>query len=185
MKVLHLLGRSLTVAWIAVFSQLAAAQPNEDPMPVMVTISEMHICCGGCVKAIQKAASIDGVQVQVLEDDEAVTLTADGYADVQRAIDALAKAGFYGSIEDDTLVGKVQFPPIRTPKDNVKKLVVRHIHNCCNGCSEAIVAAIEGVDGVSSNTVKPKAEEFIVEGNFDAGTLVAALQEAGFYPTIE
>jgi copper chaperone CopZ len=183
--VLHVLGRSLVITWVAVFSQLAEAQPNEDPSPVMVTISELHICCGGCVKAIQKAASIDGVQVQVLEDDKAATLTANGYADAQRSIDALAKAGFYGTIEDDTLVGKVQFPPIRTPEDNVKKLVVRHIHNCCNGCSEAIVAAIESVDGVSSNTVKPKAESFAVEGNFDAGAVVSALQEAGFYPALE
>jgi copper chaperone CopZ len=67
----------------------------------------------------------------------------------------------------------------------VKKLTVRHIHNCCRGCSDAIVAAIESVDGVTKNTVKPKKVDFVVEGDFDPGEVVEAIQNAGLNPSIE
>lgn len=164
----------------------AAAPPQgDDPSPVIVTIMEVHICCGACVKAIEKAARIDGVQVEVNEDERAVVLTAATYADVERSLEEIAKAGFFGQIEDDTQAGKVRFPEIKTPDGNVKKLTVRHIHNCCRGCSDAIIEAIESVDGVTSNTVKPKVESFVVEGDFDPGAVVEAIQNAGFYPTLE
>ena len=162
-----------------------AAPASDDPSPVMVTVSEMHICCGACVKAIEKAARVDGVQAEVDEDEKTVVLTAATYADVQRSLDEIAKAGFSGKIEDDTQAGKVSFPEIKTSDENVKKLTVSNIHNCCHGCSDAIIDAIESVDGVTSNTVKPKEKSFVVEGNFDAGEVVTALLDEGFYPTIQ
>lgn len=163
----------------------STAQQDDDPTPVEVNLMEMHLCCGACVKAVEKAARIDGVQVEVIEDRGATALTAANYEDIKSALEAIAKAGFYGKIEDETQASKVSFPEIKTPDGNVKKLTVRHIHNCCRGCSDAIVEALESVDGVESNTVKPKVEKFTVEGNFDAGAVVEALQDAGFYPTLE
>lgn len=140
---------------VAASSSLIAA-PADDPSPVIVTVSEVHICCGGCVKAIEKAAKVDGVQVEVDEDEGTVVLTAPSYEDVQKSLDEIAQAGFCGKIEDDTQAGKVKFPEIKTPDGNVKLFKVKHIHNCCPGCSAAIVAAVEGVDGVASHTVKAK-----------------------------
>lgn len=165
--------------------RLSGAQPSDDPTPVIVTVSEIHLCCGACVKAVEKAARIDGVQAEVNKDEGAAVLTAATYEDIQKSLEAIAKAGFSGKIEDDTQAGKVKFPEIKTPDGNVPKLAVRHIHNCCPGCSNAIVAAIESVDGVASHTVKPKVAEFVVKGDFDAGEVVAALQDAGFYPTLQ
>jgi periplasmic mercuric ion binding protein len=162
-----------------------AAQQNEDPSPVIVTVTEMHICCGACKKAIEKAGKIDGVQVEVNQDEGLAVLTASTYRDVQKALDEIAKAGFSGKIEDDTQAGKVAFPEIKTPDGNVRKLAVRHIHNCCRGCSEAISEAVESVDGVKEHNINPKKESFVVEGNFDAGEVVAALLDAGFYPELE
>lgn len=162
----------------------SGAQQSDDPNPVIVEITEIHLCCGACVKAVEKAAKIDGVQVEVIQDEGSAELTAGTYDDIQSALEAIAKAGFAGKIEDETQANKVHFPEIKTPDANVKKLTVRHIHNCCRGCSDAIIEAIESVDGVESNTVKPKVEEFTVEGNFDAGAVVEALQDAGFYPTL-
>ncbi len=176
---------SLTILTSIVANRAVAAPQGDDPSPVIVTVSELHICCGACVKAIEKAARVDGVQAEVDEDERTVVLTAATYADVQRSLDEIAKAGFYGKIEDDTQAGKVKFPEIKTADGNVKKLAVRHIHNCCHGCSDAIIEAIESVDGVTSNTVKPKEVEFVVEGNFDPGEVVQALEDAGFYPEIE
>jgi copper chaperone CopZ len=112
-------------------------------------------------------------------------LTASTYRDVQKALDEIAKAGFSGKIEDDTQAGKVAFPEIKTPDGNVRKLAVRHIHNCCRGCSEAISEAVESVDGVKEHNINPKKESFVVEGNFDAGEVVAALLDAGFYPELK
>jgi periplasmic mercuric ion binding protein len=178
---------ALLVAMVSVgsFVRLTDAQQSEDPSPVMVNISEVHLCCGACVKAVEKAARIDGVQAEVSQDEGTVVLTAATYKEIQESINEIAKTGFSGKIEDDTQAGNVKFPEIKTADGNVKKLSVKHIHNCCRGCSDAIVVAIEGVDGVSSHTVKPKVEEFVVEGDFDAGAVVEAIRDAGFYPTLE
>lgn len=171
---------------VLVSAYLASGAPQgDDPSPVIVTLSEMHICCGGCVKAIEKAAKVDGVQAQVDQDEATVVLTAASYKDVQKSLNELAKAGFCGKIEDDTQAGEVKFSEIKTAEGKVKKLVVKHVHNCCRGCSDALVEAVEGVDGVSSHTIKPKTVEFVVEGNFDPGDVVQALEEAGFYPRVE
>ena len=122
--------------------RLMAAPQGDDPSPAIVTVSEIHLCCGACVKAVQKAAAVDGVQAEVSQDEGTAVLTAATYADIQKALDEIAKAGFSGKIEDDTQAGKVKFPEIKTPDGNVKKLTVSHIHNCCRGCSDAIIEAI-------------------------------------------
>lgn len=175
---------ALSVVLASAHRVLAAPQ-GDDPSPVIVTVSEIHLCCGGCVKAVEKASKIDGVQAEVSQDEGTAVLTAATYADVQKALDEIAKAGFSGKIEDDTQAGKVKFPEIKTADGNVKKLAVKHIHNCCRGCSEAIAEALESVDGVASHTVKPKKVEFVVEGDFDPGAVVEALCDAGFYPQVE
>ena len=115
----------------------------------------------------------------------AVVLTADNYDDIQRSLASIAEAGFYGQIEDDTANTRVSFPAIQTPDHLVKRLVIRHIFNCCRSCSDAINAALQSVDGVNSPTVEPKQTEFTVEGNFDPGAVVEALEQAGFYPQLD
>ena len=45
--------------------------------PVTVTVSEIHLCCGACVKAVEKAvAEVDGVQAEVSQDEGTAVLTA-------------------------------------------------------------------------------------------------------------
>jgi copper chaperone CopZ len=187
MNVSKLVGGGLLALLAALVpTQGALAAPEgDDPSPVIVTISEIHLCCGACVKAVEKAAKIDGVQAEVSQDEGTAVLTAATYADVQKAIDEIAKAGLSGKIEDDTAAGKVKFPEVKTADGKVSKLTVSHIHNCCRGCSDAIIEAIESVDGVKSHTVKSKKVDFVVEGNFDAGEVVRAIEDAGFYPQVE
>ena len=79
----------------------------------------------------------------------------------------------------------MKFPEIKTADGNVSKLTVSHIHNCCRGCSDAIIEAIESVDGVKSHTVKAKKVDFVVEGDFEPGAVVQAIEDAGFYPQVE
>lgn len=188
MQTVRRIAAGLAIVSLALVAQRVSADPppqGEDPSPVIVTVSEIHLCCKACVKAVEKGAKVDGVQAAVNQDEGTATLTAATYADIQKSLAEIAKAGFSGKIEDDTQAGKIGFPEIKTPDDNVTKLTVRHIHNCCRGCSDAIIEAIESVDGVKSHTVKPKVESFVVEGNFDAGEVVEAIQNAGFYPEIE
>jgi len=189
MKAANLVSAGLLTALVLLAPNSFAIDPvppqGEDPSPVIVTVSEIHLCCGACTKAVQKAAKIDGVQAEVNQDEGSAVLTAATYADVQKALDEIAKAGFSGKIEDDTQAGKVHFPEIKTADGNVKKLTVSHIHNCCRGCSDAIIEAIESVDGVTSHNVKSKKEEFVVEGDFDPGEVVEAIQNAGLYPQVE
>ncbi|HEX3869873.1 MAG TPA: hypothetical protein VHV77_05535, partial [Pirellulales bacterium] len=45
---------------------------------VTVELSEMHICCGGCVKAIDKAvAGMPGVKVTANQSTKTTTIVAD------------------------------------------------------------------------------------------------------------
>lgn len=158
---------------------------GDNPSPVMVTVMNVHLCCDKCVKAIEQAARGNDVQSQVDKAERTITLTAPRYEDAERSLESIARLGLSGTIEDDTMAGRIAFPEIRTPDHNVKQLTVRHIYNCCPACSNAIIAAVESVDGVASHTVKPRATSFVVEGDFDPGDVVEALCEAGFYPQVQ
>jgi copper chaperone CopZ len=158
---------------------------GDNPSPVMVTVMNIHLCCDKCVKAIEQAARGGDVQSQVDKAERMITLTAPRYEDVERSLESIARLGLSGTIEDDTEAGRIAFPEIRTPDHNVKQLTVRHIYNCCPACSNAIITAIESVEGVQSHTVKPRQTSFVVEGDFDPGDVVEALCEAGFYPEVQ
>ena len=66
------------------------------------------------------------------------------------------------------------------PQGKVKRLKISGIHNCCKPCCDAIKRAIKSVGGVTGDTAKPNVSSFEVTGDFDAGTLVKALNAAGF-----
>jgi copper chaperone CopZ len=158
-----------------------------DDAKVTVTISEMHVCCGACIKAIEKAAAkVPGVEAKVEQesgeqDEGMAVLTAANYETIQKAIDEIAKAGFHGDLDSD----KVKFAPIKTAPGNVKQLEIGYIHNCCKGCSKSINEALGEVKGVTTKSVEPKKSSFVVEGDFDPADLVKELLEAGFYPTLK
>ena len=50
----------------------------------------------------------------------------------------------------------------------------------CGGCEQTVVEALEGVDGVESATADRDDEAAVVEGDADAGELVAAVENAGY-----
>jgi hypothetical protein len=106
-----------------------------------------------------------------------VVLTAGDDAAAQKALDALAAAGFYGSTENQKLEVKAVSD---VPQGKVKSLKVSGIHNCCGLCYEAIKEAIVTADGVTGDTAKPRATTFEVICDFNAAALVKALNAAGF-----
>lgn len=50
----------------------------------------------------------------------------------------------------------------------------------CGGCEQNVEDALEGVDGVTSASADRDADAATVEGDADAGTLVDAVENAGY-----
>lgn len=144
-----------------------------------VKIENVHLCCGACVKGVGKALkNVEGVKGECNRKDKSVTITAADEAAAQKAVEALAAAGFHG--RPDTKA--VHFPrDSGATKGKVTSLTVSGIHNCCPACCVAIKTAVKTVPGVTGDTAKPKGESFEVTGDYEATELIRALHQAGFH----
>ena len=150
---------------------------------IKVELRGVHLCCQGCVNAADAALmSVEGVNSRCDMDNGTVTFTAGDAAAAQKALDALAAAGFHGSTGSNQLAMKAVSG---IPQGKVKSRKVSGIHNCCGPCCEAIKGAIATVDGVTGDTARPRATTFEVTGDFDAAALVKALNAAGFSARVE
>jgi copper chaperone CopZ len=148
-----------------------------------VKLTGMHICCGGCTKAIVAATKdLAGAKVAVDQDAEEVTITAESKDAAQKAIDAILAAGYHGKT-DNTDVKVADDSGAKA--GNVKRLTVSGIHNCCGACTTAIKKALKEVSGVQADTCKAKLTSFVVEGDFDAQAVVKALNDVGFHVKVE
>ena len=146
-------------------------------------VTGVHLCCQGCVDAVDAAVkNVAAVTSRCDMEKRAVALTARNDAAAQKALDAIAAAGFHGSTDNEQLAMKAVSS---TPRGRVKSLKVSGIHNCCGPCCEAIKGAIATVDGVTGDTARPRATTFEVTGDFDAAALVKALNAAGFSARVE
>lgn len=147
-----------------------------------VKLTQMHICCGGCTKAIVAATKdLTGAKVEVDQDNEEVNIKAESAAAAQKAVDAIVAAGYHAKVES----GDVKVPASPAADGKVTRATVSGAHNCCGACTKSIKEAVKSVDGVVADTCKPKETSFVVEGNFDAKALAAALNEAGFHVKVE
>ncbi len=148
-----------------------------------VTLSELHLCCGACVKAVEKAVgSVDGAAVAVDKNAGTAAITAGDDATVQKAVDAVAAAGFHAKSDNENISMK---DDSGAKAGNVKRLELTGVHNCCGGCNTAIKKALATVDGIEANTAKPKQTSLVVEGDFDAAALVKALNNFGFHVQVK
>ena len=170
--------RIASLAVVILFSAAISAQAA-----TTVTVKGVHLCCGQCLKAVGKAVgAVEGVGVSCNKKARTVTIVAENDAAAQKALDALAKAGFHGTtgnkklaIKDDSKAGK----------EKVSRIVVSGAHNCCGACSKAIKTLISKVSGVDGVGVKPRAKSFAVEGNFVPADVIKALNGAGFHATLK
>lgn len=146
-----------------------------------VTLSKMHLCCGACVKGVEKAVDgVDGASVAVDQDNGSATVTASDAKTAKQALAAIAAAGFHASTDSETLKMPANSG---VTKGKVTRLELVGIHNCCGGCNRAVKQAIASVGGVTADNAKPKAKSLVVEGNFDGLELINALYAAGFHVT--
>ena len=136
-------------------------------------LENSHLCCASCVKDATKAVESAGAKAACDSKTGTVTVTAADAATAQKAMDALAAAGFFGkptgaTIKDDA----------GAPAGKVKSLSVT-THNCCKKCTTAINKVVASVDGAKGEAT-PKVDTFTVTGDFDAAALVKAFNDAGF-----
>lgn len=159
-------------AFVMLANQLTYAE-------VTVTISQMHLCCGACVKGVEASIEkVEGATVKVDQDAGSAVVTATDRKTARRACGAIARAGFHGQTDND----KLRIPDNSgVKKGMIERLELVGIHNCCGGCNKAIKAAIATVDGVEADTAKAKSKTLVVEGKFDGQAIVAALNKAGFH----
>lgn len=170
----------VVVALAGMFALLATTSVASAETTVKLT--QMHICCGGCTKAIVAATKdLTGAKVEVDQDNEEVTIKADDKAAAQKAVDAIIAAGYHAATDSKDVTIKTA----EAKSGNVKRLEVSGAHNCCGACTTAIKGAVGGVKGVVADTCKPKQTSFVVEGDFDAQAVVKALNDAGFHVSVK
>jgi len=144
---------------------------------VSAKITNVHLCCSGCVKGVQKSvAEVPGATVSANQDEGTVTLTGPDAATVQKAADALVAAGYFGKSSDPNVKLMAQ---TGAKNQKVKSLEIEGVHLCCAKCVKAVSAALGEVSGVAGNTATKGAKSFVVNGDFNDKDVFGALQKAG------
>ena len=149
---------------------------------VSVKLTDVHLCCQSCVKGVQKAVStVPGVTAAADMDDGTVSLTGPDTATVQKSVDALTSAGYFGKSSDASI--KVN-ADTGAKGQKVQSLEVDGVHLCCGKCVKSVNTALGSVSGVTTNTATKGAKSFTVTGDFNEQEVFAALQKAGLTGTV-
>jgi copper chaperone CopZ len=143
-----------------------------------VKLSQVHLCCGGCLKAVEKAVStVPGASVVSDKDAGTVSITAPDQATAQKAVDALVGAGYFGKSSNQDIKVKDKSG---AKKGKLQTLKVTGVHLCCGHCVSSVNDALSKVSGVKANTAAKGADSFDVTGDFKAKDVFKALNKAGF-----
>lgn len=143
-----------------------------------VKLEGVHLCCKACVRGVEKALStVEGTSSVSDREAGTVVVSAPDKKTLRKGLNAMAKGGFYGVSNDQS----VKVRDISGAKNKkVKKVTIKGVHLCCNGCVYAVEDALDTVEGVTGNTLEKRVESFQVTGDFNEKELFAALNKAGF-----
>src|SRR5688500_12667460 len=123
-----MIARSFAIAFASLSMLCVVAQAE-----TKVTVSGTHLCCPQCVTIVGSTLKdIAGVKAECRQKDKTIAITADINESAQKAIDALAAAGFYGKLDNKF----VKYKDIAVPSGNVTKVEVSGVHNCCGMCAK-------------------------------------------------
>ncbi len=166
---------------MGVIAVAALANAGASTAAEKVELKNVHMCCDGCAEEVAtvlgKVGGVTGVSTDVKT--TSATFTAADAKAAQKALDALAAAGFRGDPGKDK--GYAFKDDSGVKAGTVKTLTVTGFHNSCGGCVKSLKAAVNGVKGVAGVAAKAKVSSAEVTGEFDAGDLVKALNKAGFH----
>ncbi len=144
---------------------------------VSAKITDVHLCCKGCITGVEKAvAEVPDAKVTVDQDNHALTLTGPDKSTVQKAANAIVKAGYFGKTEDSDI--KLD-PRTGSKNETVQKMTIEGVHLCCPKCVKAVDKAVMAVPGVKGQTATKGAKTFEVTGDFNDRDVMKALHEAG------
>jgi copper chaperone CopZ len=165
--------KTLLLSSMITFTALAALQAEE----VTATITNVHLCCKGCVTGAEKAVStVQGAKVSADQDAGTVTLSGPDAATLQRAADALVHAGYYGKSASPDV--SLKSNPGATGKQ-VQTLEIEGVHLCCAKCAKAVERAVKSVPGAENQTAVKGVKKFQVTGNFNDQAVFDALEKEG------
>ena len=146
-----------------------------------VKLSNVHLCCGSCVKGIEASVGkVKGATVAADKDAGTVTITAADEATATKAVNAVGKAGYYGKSDN----AKIAVAATKADDAKVTSLKITGLHLCCGKCVKAFDAAVKKVDGVTGHTAENKSTDATISGNFSPKAVIAALNEAGLNAAI-
>jgi periplasmic mercuric ion binding protein len=165
--------KTLSATIVAAFALNLAASAADST----AKISDVHLCCKGCVTGVEKAVSkVPDAKAEVDQDAGTVTLSGPDAATVQKAADAMVAGGYFGKVSE----GSVKLAPDTGAKgEKVKTAKVEGIHLCCGKCVKAVDKATASVPGVKAHTATKGAKTFEVTGDFNDKDLMTALQKEG------
>jgi copper chaperone CopZ len=144
---------------------------------VSVKLTDVHLCCQSCVKGVNKAvAPVSGAKAVSDMDEGTVSVTGPDTQTVQKAVDKLVAAGYYGKSSDPAITVNSE---TGAKDEKVKSLKVEGVHLCCGSCVKAVNKVLGGVSGVTDNTAAKGATSFTINGDFNEKDAMAALQKAG------
>ncbi len=146
----------------------AAQTPGPGQRAGAIELAVEGMTCGGCVKhvtaALEAVPGVTSVQVE-LEPGRARIETVNGAAELIEAVEA---AGYQAKPWQEAPAAAIEL--------SVEGMT-------CGGCVKRVTAALEAVPSVASADVDLESGRAVVavgNGSIDAGTLIAALDEAGY-----
>lgn len=152
-----------------------------------VTVSNVHLCCGSCVSAVDEALSdVKGVSdVGSDQNTKLIRFTAKDDKAAQAGIAALAKHGFFGSAKHAGK--KLEFPPTGVKKgDKANQIVLHNVHLCCGACVTGAKKSLESVAGLSAIEVDRAGGKITLRGGgIDTAKALDALNAGGFYASLK
>jgi copper chaperone CopZ len=162
-----------TLACLIALSSLVVSASAD----VTAKLTEVHMCCGSCVKLAQNTVTnLSGVSAVASMEDKTIVLTGPDTATVQKAANELTDAGFFGKSDN----GDIKINAMTGAKGmKMQTLDVSNVHLCCPKCVTAVNKALTAVPGVEKTSAVKGAKTFTVTGDFSDTDIFAALQKAG------
>lgn len=144
---------------------------------VTTKISQVHLCCKSCVTGVENAvANVPDAKVEADQNDGSVTISGPDSATVQKAADALTRAGYFGKSSNPAINMDAKSG---AKGAQVQSLRVEGVHLCCGKCVKAVDHALKSVPGVKENTAAKGVKSFEVTGDFNDQEVFTALQKEG------
>ncbi|MCB1062142.1 MAG: hypothetical protein KDN20_04375 [Verrucomicrobiae bacterium] len=165
----------------------AAAQPGSEEKKeapkgeTEVTLAGAHLCCGGCKTGVEDAvAGIKDLEVSMSGSN--ITVKGKSGNDVQKALDAIAAAGYYGNSDNET----VKIADGKASDEETDSVKVSNVHLCCGKCVSAVDDVVKAITGASGHDAEKGSDSFTIKGEkIKPSAVLAALRAEGLNGTVK